>query len=254
MQWLMNSDEINKRIGINIIRLRKERGWSQQDLRVELSKVSGMNSLPSAMTISAYESGYRTANGTTLIALAQVFGVSLDELCGYQVGGLEQSEKQRQKRAEEDSDYEDHDPRLPHMKPWYEIDPMHYADFDNQPVFVAPVDGLTVSRWGIMDYPRKRICCPGMTISVSTEIKIFSAKPDVYDIPLETFRKLNLVSLMKCNNIYVESWSSNKEIRGYITGYYTHSQNHAFLINASNGITLPYTGLDISYAAFEILE
>lgn len=65
---------MNNEIGENIKALRKMHGMTQGDLALILG---GKKSL-----VSNYENGYSTPDIYTLIKLADVFDVSLDELVG----------------------------------------------------------------------------------------------------------------------------------------------------------------------------
>ena len=58
-------------IGKNIYELRKKRGWSQSDLAHKLDK--------KASTISSYETDSKTPSVDTIIAMSELFGVSIDE-------------------------------------------------------------------------------------------------------------------------------------------------------------------------------
>ena len=59
-------------IGRNIYELRKKRGWSQSDLTRKLDKKASM--------ISSYETDSKTLSVDTIIAMSELFGVSIDEL------------------------------------------------------------------------------------------------------------------------------------------------------------------------------
>ena len=59
-------------IGRNIYELRKKRGWSQSDLARKLDKKTS--------TISSYETDSKTPSVDTIIAMSELFGVSIDEL------------------------------------------------------------------------------------------------------------------------------------------------------------------------------
>ena len=59
-------------IGKNIYELRKKRGWSQSDLAHKLDK--------KASTISSYETDSKTLSVDTILAMSELFGVSIDEL------------------------------------------------------------------------------------------------------------------------------------------------------------------------------
>ena len=59
-------------IGRNIYELRKRRGWSQSDLARKLDKKTS--------TISSYETDSKTPSVDTIIAMSELFGVSIDEL------------------------------------------------------------------------------------------------------------------------------------------------------------------------------
>lgn len=65
-------------IGRNIYELRKKRGWSQSDLARKLDK--------KVSTISSYETDSKTPSVDTIIAMSELFGVSIDELFHTQIG------------------------------------------------------------------------------------------------------------------------------------------------------------------------
>ena len=56
----------------DIYELRKKRGWSQSDLTRKLDKKASM--------ISSYETDSKTLSVDTIIAMSELFGVSIDEL------------------------------------------------------------------------------------------------------------------------------------------------------------------------------
>lgn len=64
-------------IGKKIKELRKEKGWTQIDLAIELDVYQDY--------ISFWEKGARHPSLIYAIALADVFGVTLDELCCREV-------------------------------------------------------------------------------------------------------------------------------------------------------------------------
>ena len=64
-------------VGANIARLRNERGWTQGDLLVKL-ELMGIHL--SARRISELEGQQREIRGIELKALAEIFGVTIDQL------------------------------------------------------------------------------------------------------------------------------------------------------------------------------
>lgn len=66
--------DYSKNIQKNIKNLRKNMGLTQEELA---NKLNGKKSL-----VSNYENGHSTPDIFTLIALADIFGVALDELVG----------------------------------------------------------------------------------------------------------------------------------------------------------------------------
>lgn len=63
--------------GANIARLRKEKGWTQGDLLVKLD-LMGVHL--SARRLSELEGQQREIRGIELKALAEIFGVTIDQL------------------------------------------------------------------------------------------------------------------------------------------------------------------------------
>ena len=72
-------------VGANITRLRKNRGWTQGDLIVKLDLL-GIH--VSERRMSELEGQQREIRGIELKALAEIFGVSIDQL--YSGEGLDE--------------------------------------------------------------------------------------------------------------------------------------------------------------------
>jgi len=73
--WYMKNQAEN--IGKNIRRLRLERGWTQQDLANKLGTTQ--------KTVTAYECGTRYPTAEKIPVIANLFGVSINDLYGATV-------------------------------------------------------------------------------------------------------------------------------------------------------------------------
>lgn len=67
-------------VGANITRLRAAKGWTQSDLLVKLD-LMGIHL--SARRMSELEGQQREIRGVELKALAEIFGVTIDQLYNY---------------------------------------------------------------------------------------------------------------------------------------------------------------------------
>lgn len=227
-------------IGNRICELRTKEGWSQAEFCDKLRDVMDSTESLRPVSISAYEQGRRVPPIQTLIGIAKLFHVSLDYITGV--------------KDEVEIEMDDHNSTQDVFhKSGQVMRPQEYAKFDGTPVFVQFEDGEAEARWGIMDYRHNRVVFNDSACTITPRIKILKYKP-IYTTTL-TSRKivpLNMGGVMRCPNVWVESFSSDKTTIGKYTGYYKHNEDRTCLINITNGLTLPYTGLGISYNAFKI--
>ena len=235
--------------GNRLIELRKEKNLTQDELADLLCKFWNEDEAISPLTISSYERGRTLPTLTTLISLSRIFNCSTDYLLGVdQIPSL--IEKRRQELTN----------LTPEVMPEYDfiIRPTEYEKYDGMAVYVSTKDNtpLTCSRWGLLNFYEKEIVFSDKTsIPLSSNLILFRAKP----VTAQLYEKcdmfaLNLASLQNERMVWVEPITQNREVRSVYRGYYQHNSNRTMLINATNGLALPYFGLNISYNAFSIGE
>lgn len=233
------SKELMNQIGSNIMNKRISLGLSQTELASLVSNELGLTETLSNLAISTYERGDRCPPISTLIALANVFNITLNELVGnptrkkgnYNIktpGGVE------------------------HEKT---IRPEDYALYDKKPVWMEARNHKIEGRWGILDYKGNDnniyfVCTEGRAVVDSSVVLFASSAIDAINMSDNTMTRLNISDLPEHEFIYVISTSHDDYVKSLYTGYYKCDTDHMIIINRSNGLALPFSGLGISYQAF----
>lgn len=241
-------------LGTRIRILRADKGWSQEELANELSNELDQEEPMKPLTISSYETGKRLPTLSTLLGLSNVFDVSVDYLLGSDV-------KESQKDILKAISVDENTKSNPVIDIEYDVKiaARDYEKYHGNPVFVKANSETTLfnPRWGLLDYyENKIIFAGGEFLSLSKDYVLYRVKPSITSI-LETsgVYPYNLGQLMQAPNetyIYVQLINADAETRGKYDGYYRHTSKRECLINVANGCTLPYTGLGISYIAYNV--
>lgn len=229
-----------------LVQLRNQKGWTQRQLATALSDLLGpcdnKAEAISYITISSYERGNRMPIVNTLIALCQLFDVSMD----YMVGLDETPEIKRLEKKEQS---------LPYEEPDILIDTRELKKYHENPVFVmAPNNKGIKPRWAILDYEKHRLVTANSFIPLTTDLKLFQYRPIEAQFLDVSFRQpLTLPQLVEeTNSVYVKMLNADPVVSGEYDGWYRHNELHSALINEANGLVLPYSGCALSYNAYRI--
>lgn len=230
----------------NLKTLRLEKGLNQQELAIDFSKFIGKGKIYSLTTISAWEVGRKTPSLETLYHLARYFNVSLDFLCGET---MERNGKKDALTLDEKS-IEERDIIIQESKLKLSVD--EYQKYDGLPVFVEFKDMERKNTWGLLDYENKQI----VTLKERFAISKYNVSLYAYQLPYEMFfdfwkiHAYSLQQVMSASMFWVEVYSSDDMIKGQYNGWYKHNENKTCIINCNNALTLPYTGLNVSYCVY----
>ncbi len=225
--------------GNRLAMLRKKAGLTQLTFGREFSGFLGMNKTYSQLTISSWENGNRLPPTNVLRALALYFNTTSDYLLGLS-----------------DVMYKD-EPNIIKDKMEnainYMITKERYEKFDKEPVYVTFEDHLYVNRWGIMDWPMKRVVFADKAFRLDSKVRytLYARMLEGEKDPGYRMKKaLSMTQLLEAKGeIWIEMRSCEGLIKGKYNGWFHHNENHTALINAK-GLTLPYEGLDIGYTAY----
>ncbi len=236
-----------KKFGGRLAFLRSQHNMTQKQLACALSERLGpgvkKEEKLSYITISAYERGNRMPIVNTLIAMAQLFNVSLDYLCCI-------DDLPEIKRTEISTvDVKD----KPIVEPDILIDTRELKKYHGNPVFlVAPPEKHIKPRWGILDYEKKRVVLYDAIIPLTTDMKLFQYRPiEAQFMDISFKQPLTISPLMNTEKpVWCEMLNAEPVIKGQYNGWYQHNEQKTALINMSNGLTLPYSGCGISYNAY----
>ena len=236
-------------VGNNIRRLRTEKGWTQEYLAARITEEMNLPKEESLtlFSISAYEVGNRIPPLPNLIAIANIFGVSLDELVNKPGSSRTVSRKKDTLPSNQDA-----------PRPEFDIllRPQEYRNYSGNPVYVKGSDGLFIEKWAILNYKesddRIYLVFDDKQILLDKSFKLYRMKPlDAYGFSNNNLTLLNIMNVKDNDIVWVESISTDPLVKERYTGYYRNSEDYLNLINISNGLALPYTGIGISYQAYK---
>ena len=111
---------------------------------------------------------------------------------------------------------------------------------------------LLAERWGILDYPGKRVVFPDGEIEISKAVELYRGTMLDFPAPFQDLKPLNLGKMLDAKMVFIVPRTSDPVAKEKYKGHYRHNEDHSFLVNAQNGLTLPYTGLNISYIAYPV--
>lgn len=238
--------EPNSGLAERIKVLRQEKQMNQSELALDFSRYIGRKSDYSLTTISAWELGRKTPPLITLYKLADYFNCSVDYLCGMT--------NDRNGKAEaytlNEKDTEERDILIDESK--LLLNKEDYKKYNHKPVFVVFKNMELKNQWGLLNLEENHI----MLFKEKLPLGQFDITLYVYPLPNEmyfNFWKIHAYSLqqmMQANTFWVEVYSYDKEIKGLYNGWYSHNENRSAIVNCNNGLTLPYTGLNVSYVAY----
>lgn len=225
--------------------LRTKNHLTQKQLANELSKLLGPTGVKaeaiSSITISSYERGGRMPIVNTLVAICQLFDVSLDYMVGL-------DNTPEIKRADKKN-------VLPYEEPDILIDPKELKKYHGNPVFVmsSTHKGLK-PRWAILDYENRRLVSSNSFIPLTSDLQLFQYRPiEAQFLDVSFKQPLTLPQLIEeTDSVYVKMLNADAVVSGEYDGWYRHNELHSALINEANGLVLPYSGCALSYNAYHI--
>lgn len=234
------SEEIMIQIRRNIQNNRLGRGLSQQELARLISTENRSKEVLTNLAISTYERGDRCPPLPTLIALANIFDLTLDELVGNPTRKKRNIDNAKRISEEDSKDF---------------IRPEDYLLYDKKPVWIEERGRSGEGCWGILDYrghdDNVYVYNSQGVMKVDSSISLFtSAAVDAIQVEDSTMRRVNISELPSHETVYCVSTSHDPYIKTLYTGYYKADKSRMILVNRTNGLALPYTGLGISFQAF----
>lgn len=224
-------------LGYRLMKLRQERNWTQADMAQKIS-IFLANEPLSNLSISAYENGRRLPSIQVLIAMAQLFEVSVDYLVGHDVVTTDRADKLNTQTVYPQIDTK--------------IRVQEYENFDGLPVYVKGKDVLVAERWGILDYPGKRVVFPDGELEINKSVELYRGTMLEFPAPFTDLKPLNLGKMLGAKMVFIVPRTSDPVAKEKYRGHYKHNEDHSCLINVQNGLLLPYTGLNISYIAYPV--
>lgn len=239
----------NMMFGNRLALLRQREGFKNQTAFAKILSEFMMKDIPiSPLTISSWENGSKYPSFLTIIYLAKFFDVSLDYLVG--MSDIETIATHPNAVVNKSSGNRT---ILPDETV---IQPNDLKKYDGQPIFVCFDDMQYQNQWGILNMARKRIQMKDVIVNIgSFRCTYHSAAPQNERMdPAGMMKKpYSLTQLMKQDKVWISMLSVDTYLQGLYDGYYMHNGNNSALVNCSNGLVLPYTGLGIAYNAYSIL-
>lgn len=222
-------------IGARLAALRKEKGWNQKDFAEQFAEFCGSAQEYGISVVSAWEQNHRAPTMRNIVSLAQFYGVSIDFLFGLTDQRRSEGSLEKRHYAKELADHAE----LPISDP-------DLVKYNGQPVFVKFRNASHINQWGILDTNNGRVVCKDFIVSLSVYVELY---PYTAPAPVRT-KFLNFQQLMNADYIWIEMITKDPVVSEHYNGRYQHSEDKKFLVKMENGITLPYTGFDVSFNAF----
>ena len=143
--------------GNRLTLLRNKAGLTQSKFGIELSEYLGMNKAYSQLTISGWENGTRMPPANIIRAIALYYNTTSDYLLG--LSDVMYKDEKKTNVTEDNS-------------LTYVIPKEKYSKFDKQPVYVMFEDHLYANRWGILDWPMKRVVFTNKVFKLDSNVKV----------------------------------------------------------------------------------
>ncbi len=233
------TQDLQSQIGKNIQSNRNRLGLSQAELARLIMDELKANGKLSNLAISTYERGDRCPPLATLIAIANIFNITLNDLVGCPT-------RNKKEYVIKEGDNSQHGEF---------IRPENYALYDQKPVWIETKTGDEEGCWGILDYRRHDdnvyVVCTKGVVKITPSIVLYEfGVVDAICVSDKNMKKLNVGDLLTHEIIYCISTSHDEYTKALFTGYYKCDRQHMVLINRQNGLPLPVTGLGFAYQAF----
>lgn len=229
----------------NLTKLRAALNMTQEQFAQKLKEDSDGIADISPLTISAYENGERIPPTINLYWMAKVFHVSIDELLGLSSANSIQNAYHDETSTEGDSN----SPIIPDYGERIRIKDL--IKYDRLPVYVKSSDKSFREGWAIVSYKNEKLIFADYMYPFSSQMEIYSYPPK--NSEYISGRRLAPLTYKDCMNakiMWVELLGADPYISGQYNGWYVHNENHTALINRTNGLTLPYMGIGVSFNAY----
>ena len=231
----------DNKIGKNLKKLRKQKGWSQQELAEKAAEVYNSTLEPlhkkkkfNNVTISQWECGHKTLKMKMIKIMADTLGVTPEDITGGLPEEIKELEISKKIELEDINNY------------------------NMRPVYLTSKDNKTPFQWGIVNSELGGIVLGTTAVldyDVLDKYNIYSAA--LYGTIHEdmTYRDtLSLKEVMKSNRVWVQlidykSYDITHNKTRY-NGWYKHNENRTALIN-NKGCVLSYDNLGDLYNAYE---
>jgi len=211
-------------------KLRIEAGYRQKDLCKALADVINKAEPFSLTAISYWESGLRTPSSESLFAICKLFKCTRDYLIGLTNNPLNVVAEGKREMPE-----------------LLNINLSEITNYHNTPLFVTDKYGYT--GWVLVNAEIEKCIANDLSICFNDiiEAKAYQAPYNIYDDKIIK----DLDTFMAKEIIWVEMLESNEKISNMYNGWYRHNEEHTLLIKNNNSkLTLPYSGLNITYLAW----
>lgn len=237
-------------ISSNISKVRAKYGLTQAQFIEKVKEISGNEcDMKSLCTLSAIENGRRVPTLKDMISICKAFNVSLEQLCGLEyisdVVPLSEAPV---------NDIPENDPKILNYGALLAKNVL--PNYDGLPVYVISKNNTFKEGWGILNYDQKLIIFKDFTFPINgVDIDIYTYPPKERNLASgKAHKPLSLNGLKGVDHVWIEMLCMDLYTQGRYNGWYRHNEFNECLINEGNGLTLPYSGLGISYNAYRILS
>ena len=228
----------NEILMTRLTELRLEKKLSQKQLALQLSEILDRKRVLSIGTISHWENGEKIPTYPTLVALAEFYGVTIQYLTG----------ERDSKTANTATPTEDAPDKIKTLKI-----PFTYLErYDGEPVYIVFNNMQHENRWGLCDYSHGlfHFINSKMRIDSKANCSYYAIKP-YFDLKYDvsSSKPYDMSHMLSAKVVYIRMLSSSQKICAEYEGWYRHNETKSCLVK-ENGLTLPYSGLGISYNAY----
>lgn len=213
--------------------LRADMKLSQGEVARSISITLGLKDRLANSTVSAWEVGAKMPSTTYLIALANLYNVSVDYLLGVSQnpnGGMNDIEVNM-------ADY---------IK---EIKLKDLPRYDGLPVLLSFSNSARSDVWGIYDREHECFYCKGRIIKVSSIDKCYATMQSSFPIRNEDNKKLSLIKCKQLEEVWIDYMGIDAVVSERYSGWYSVNVIQKCFMN-DYGMILPFRGLNINYFAY----
>lgn len=243
----------NNLIASRISALRQKIGLSQTELATILTNASG--NVITTPTISSWETGRRMPPSARMPYLAEILGCTEDYLYGKvdDENGIA-PELPDSNESTNDIVYDSLEAKVEGEVKLRVNDIINNRRFDGRPVYITFKNYAHKNQWGLVNLTQKAFILSDrrmLNFDAESIDFIYVDEPSYSSFcSINGNYPLDMTRLMRrTRKVYIEMRTADKNITTQYNGWYSHNENKTCLIN-SIGLTLPYSGLGISYNAY----